>query len=267
VSAPERFTGHAAMVTGGASGIGLAIVRRLVAEGASVLIADVDEAALAQARAGLDAAVEAATVDVRRETEVARAVETTVAKFGRLDLGFNCAGLGAFGEITELTENDWDTVIDICLKGVFLSVKHQARAMLNNDTGGAIVNIASLNSHVPMYGGVAYTSAKAGVEMLSRNAALELAPKKIRVNTVSPGLTDTPLTAGFKDIDGVEAAFMARIPMERWGTPADMAAAALFLASKDAGYITGSNLIVDGGWETTAYPDLRPFRDTLLEGP
>lgn len=98
-------------------------------------------------------------------------------------------------------------------------------------------------------------------------AALELAPKKIRVNTVPPGLTDTPLTAGFRDIDGVEAAFMARIPMERWGTPADMAAAALFLASKDAGYITGSNLIVDGGWETTAYPDLRPFRDTLLEGP
>jgi NAD(P)-dependent dehydrogenase (short-subunit alcohol dehydrogenase family) len=98
-------------------------------------------------------------------------------------------------------------------------------------------------------------------------AALELAPKKIRVNTVSPGLTDTPLTAGFRDIDGVEAAFMARIPMARCGTPADMAAAALFLASKGAGYITGSNLIEDGGWETTAYPALRPFRDTLLEGP
>jgi meso-butanediol dehydrogenase/(S,S)-butanediol dehydrogenase/diacetyl reductase len=99
--------------------------------------------------------------------------------------------------------------------------------------------------------------------MLSRNAALELAPRRIRVNTVSPGLTDTPLTAGFREVQGVEAAFMQRIPMQRWGTPAEMAAAALFLASDDAGYISGSNLIVDGAWETTGYPDLRPFAEAF----
>jgi meso-butanediol dehydrogenase/(S,S)-butanediol dehydrogenase/diacetyl reductase len=129
--------------------------------------------------------------------------------------------------------------------------------------GGAIVNIASLNCRVPMYGGGAYACAKAGVEMLSRNAALELAPRRIRVNTVSPGLTDTPLTAGLRDLQGAERAFMDRIPLDRWGAPEDMAAAALFLASDDAGYITGSNLFVDGGWETTGYPDLRPYRDAL----
>jgi meso-butanediol dehydrogenase/(S,S)-butanediol dehydrogenase/diacetyl reductase len=109
-----------------------------------------------------------------------------------------------------------------------------------------------------MYGGVAYCCAKAGVEMLSRNAALELASARIRVNTISPGLTDTPLTAPMHDA-GVEAAYMDRIPMKRWGTPEDMAAAALFLASDDAAYITGSNLFVDGGWETTGYPNLQPF--------
>ncbi len=100
-----------------------------------------------------------------------------------------------------------------------------------------------------------------------RNAALELAPHRIRVNTVSPGLTDTPLTAAIKDVAGAEEAFYARIPMRRWGTPEDMAAAALFLASEDAGYISGANLFVDGAWETTGYPDLRPFREQLLNRP
>ena len=172
-------------------------------------------------------------------------------------------GLGAFGEVTELSEADWDTVIDICLKGAFFAVKHEARRMIAGGRGGAIVNIASLNSHVPAYGSVAYTCAKAGVEMLSRNAALELARHRVRVNTVSPGLTDTPLTAGFREVAGLEGAFLERIPMRRWGTPDDMAAAALFLASEDAGYISGSNLFVDGAWETTAYPDLSRFRDQI----
>jgi len=232
-----------------------------------VVVADVNEDAVRDVCSELGPAGCPAVLDVRVETQVADAVSLACAHFGQLDLGFNCAGLGTFGEIVELSEEDWDTVLDICLKGVFLSVKHQARAMIASGQGGAIVNIASLNSHVPMFGGSPYTCAKAGVEMLSRNAALELASRKIRVNTVSPGLTDTPLTAGFRDVAGAENAFMARIPLERWGTPEDMAAAALFLASKDAGYITGSNLFVDGGWETTAYPDLRPFRDALAADP
>jgi meso-butanediol dehydrogenase/(S,S)-butanediol dehydrogenase/diacetyl reductase len=100
--------------------------------------------------------------------------------------------------------------------------------------------------------------------MFGRNAALELSPSRIRVNTVSPGLTDTPLTAMFKLVEGVEDAFFARIPMRRWGTPEDMAAAALFLASDDAGYISGANLVVDGAWESTGYPDLQPFLEKLM---
>lgn len=259
-----RFEGKAGVVTGGASGIGLAIVDRLVQEGARVVVADVNDAALAALRDRHGDAVATIVADVRDERAVEAMVALAGTRFGGLDVAFNVAGLGAFGTITDLTETDWDLVLDVCLKGVFFCVKHEARSMIARGRGGAIVNIASLNSQVPMYGGVAYCCAKAGVEMLSRNAALELAPRKIRVNTVSPGLTDTPLTGAFRTIDGVEDAFMDRIPMKRWGTPADMAAAALFLASDDAGYISGSNLFVDGAWATTGYPDLQPFTNQLV---
>jgi NAD(P)-dependent dehydrogenase (short-subunit alcohol dehydrogenase family) len=264
VAEKRRFEGRSALVTGGASGIGLAISRRLVREGARVVVADLNEAALAAARAELGDAVEGCAVDVRVEAQLEAAVATAVRRFGGLDLGFNSAGLAAPGPIVELAEADWDLTVDICLKGVFLATKHEARQMLAQGRGGAIVNIASLNAHVPMYGGTAYACAKAGVEMLGRNAALELSAQKIRVNTVSPGLTDTPLTAMFKAVPGVEAAFFERIPMRRWGTPDDMAAAALFLASDDATYVSGANLVVDGAWETSGYPDLQPFLAQLL---
>ena len=259
----RRFEGKVAVVTGGASGIGLAISRRLVAEGARLVIADINPAALQTAVAELGSASVSVLTDVRIEAQVAAMVDAATQRFGRLDLAFNVAGLGAFGAIADLAEADWDLVMDVCLKGVFLAVKHEAGRMIGQGHGGAIVNVASLNAQVPMYGGTAYCCAKAGVEMLSRNAALELAAHRIRVNTVSPGLTDTPLTAPMRKVPGVEAAYMDRIPMRRWGTPEEMAAAALFLASDDAGYISGSNLFVDGAWSTTGYPDLQPFRTQL----
>jgi len=259
----ERFSGRVAVITGGASGIGLAIARRLVAEGGRALLADFNAAALAQAEQEFGPAVATHCVDVRDESAVAAMVAAAVTRFGALHLAFNCAGLSAGGEIMDLAEEDWDTTLDICLKGVFLTLKHEAMAM--REHGGAIVNIASLNAQVPMIGGAAYACAKAGVEMLSRNAALEMAPVGIRVNTVSPGLTDTPMTAGFHAIPGLEDAYMQRIPLRRWGSPEDMAAAALFLASDDAAYISGTNLVVDGAWNTTGYPDLRPFMAAILD--
>lgn len=252
----QRFDGKVAVVTGGASGIGLAIVRRFIAEGGRAVIADVNGQSLGAVEAELGAAALPVELEVRDEAAVQAMVEQTLTHFGQLDCAFNCAGVNLPGELVDLDAGDWDRVLDICLKGTWLCLKHEARAMA---AGGAIVNIASLNSHVPMIGGGAYACAKAGVEMLGRNAALELARRKIRVNTVSPGLTDTPLVSVFKEVPGLEAAFMDRIPLERWGTPEDMAAAALFLASDDAGYISGSNLFVDGAWETTGYPNLRPF--------
>ncbi|MGD8829708.1 MAG: SDR family NAD(P)-dependent oxidoreductase [Pseudomonadales bacterium] len=258
----ERFDGKVSVVTGGASGIGLAIVRRLLAEGGRVVIADVNGSALERLGAELGEAARTILVDVRDEDALEAMANLAHEAFGGLHVAFNCAGLSVFGTLLELAEGDWDTVLDVCLKGTFLAVKQEARIMIQSG-GGAIVNVASLNSRMPMYGGGAYACAKAAVEMLSRNAALELAPHRIRVNTVSPGLTDTPLTAGLREVPGAEDAFMERIPLARWGTPEDMAAAALFLASDEAGYISGSNLIVDGAWETTGYPDLRPFREVL----
>jgi len=262
--AQRRFDGRVAAVTGGASGIGLAIVRRLVVEGARVAIGDMNAHALTKIGAELGPGTEGVAVDVRVEAQVAALMSAAVSRFGALDLCFNVAGVGAFGEIVELAETDWNTALDTCLKGAFFGVKHAARAMIASGRGGAIVNVASLNAHVPMHGGAAYTCAKAGVEMLSRNAALELARHRIRVNTVSPGLTDTPATAPFRAAPGLEQAFLARIPLGRWGTPDEMAAAALFLASDEASYISGSNLFVDGAWETTGYPDLAPFSAQLI---
>jgi NAD(P)-dependent dehydrogenase (short-subunit alcohol dehydrogenase family) len=261
----KRFDGRIAVVTGGASGIGLAITRRLNAEGASVVVGDVNQESLAKASAQLGDAIATVNVDVRVEAQVEGMVRMAIDRFGGLDVGFNAAGLAAPGQITELSEEDWDLTVDVCLKGVFFSVKHEAQRMLAQGRGGAIVNIASLNCHVPLFGAAAYACAKAGVEMLSRNAALELGEQGIRVNTVSPGLTDTPLTAPIRSIPGAYDAYFERIPLRRAGTPEDMAAA-LFLASDDASYISGSNLFVDGAWETTGYPNMRPFLAQILAG-
>lgn len=263
MNADRRFENRTAVVTGGASGIGLAATRRLVTEGASVVIGDISEDALAAARAELGDAALTQVVDVRNEAQVAGLVQVAVAQLGSIDLAVNAAGAAALAPITELTDSEWDDTIDICLKGVFLAVKHEARAMREQGKPGAIVNVASLNAHVPLYAGAAYACAKAGVEMLTRNAALELSPDKIRVNTVSPGLTDTPMTAPMRAVEGVYDAYFERIPMRRAGTPEEMAAAALFLLSEDAGYISGSNLVVDGAWETTGYPDLKPFLEEI----
>lgn len=143
-------------------------------------------------------------------------------------------------------------------KRVFLGVKHQALYMKDNG-GGAIVNVASLNAHVPMFYGAAYSSAKAGVEMLTKNAALELTQHGIRVNAILPGLVATPLTKDLTDQETIYEAYMERIPMGRPADPDEMAGPALFLVSDDASYENGTSLVVDGAWEVSGYPDLSKF--------
>ncbi len=263
---PERYADKVALVTGAASGIGRATATRLVAEGAMVVGGDVNHEALDALAGHLGDHFVAQRCDVTLEVDVAALVATAVERFGGLHAAFNIAGGSRPGLIVDMTEEDWDFTVDLCLKGVFLGVKHQARQMIAQGGGGAIVNIASLNSRVPMFFGVAYSAAKAGVVMVGQNAALELGEHGIRVCTVSPGLTDTPLVAALTGDEEANAAYLERIPLKRPASPEDIASAATYLASDDASYITGVNLFVDGAWEQTAYPDLRPMLGRLLAG-
>jgi NAD(P)-dependent dehydrogenase (short-subunit alcohol dehydrogenase family) len=253
----RRFEGKVAVVTGGASGIGEAVVRRLLAEGASVVAGDINVEALERLDRQLGERFAAVRADVRIERDIEALVAKASDRFGGLHLGFNIAGTGTAAPIVEQSETDWRFVLDVCLTGVMFGMKHQARAMAAGGGGGAIVNVSSLNSEVPMFLGASYCAAKAAAVMLTKCGALEFADMGVRVNAISPGLTDTPLTAGFTQNQAVYDAFMSRIPMKRPATPEDIAAACLFLASDDAAYISGVNLFVDGAWATTGYPDLR----------
>ncbi|MBK1657756.1 SDR family NAD(P)-dependent oxidoreductase [Paracraurococcus ruber] len=253
-----RFAGKTAVVAGGASGIGLAILRGLAREGARVLCADVSDERLAAVAQELPEAV-VTRADVTREAEVEAMMGLAVERFGGLDCSFHVAGASRPGYLVDLSEQDWDFTTDLCLKGVFLCMKHAARHMLGRG-GGAMVNIASLNAHVPMHAGAAYASAKAGVEMLTKNGALEWGAEGVRVNAVLPGLVQTPLTKRHFDNQAALDAFLARIPLGRAAQPEDIAGPALFLASEEARYVSGASLLVDGAWAVSGYPDMRPFR-------
>lgn len=257
---PGRFAGKTALVTGAASGIGRAIAERLVAEGARVIGGDLNEDGLSALAGELGEAFAFARTDVTSEADCEALAALAAERLGGLDVAFNVAGGNRAGYLLDQPEEDWQWTIDLCLKAVFLGIKHQARQMVRGRKGGAIVNIASLNAHVPMYAGAAYSTAKAGVEMLTRNAALELADHHIRVNAVLPGLVQTPLTRRHFDNEAALAAFMARIPQRRPAQPEEIAAPSLYLASDDAGYVNGASLLVDGAWAVSGYPDMRPFR-------
>jgi meso-butanediol dehydrogenase / (S,S)-butanediol dehydrogenase / diacetyl reductase len=254
-----RFAGRVALVTAGASGIGNGIVTRLVAEGAQVLVGDVDEAGLE--RVAKELGVSVWRCDASDEAEVTTLVETAVAQFGRIDCAFNVAGRGLGGGLVDASVEDWDHVVAVSLRSTFLCIKHEARHMIDRGGGGAIVNIASINAIQPAEGSASYNAAKAGVVNLTQSAALELGEHGIRVNAVGPGLVHTPMTHNsLVAFPGIVAAFLDATPLGRYGEPADIAAAATFLASDDATWITGQTLYVDGGQTVTGYPKLLHLR-------
>ncbi len=247
-----RLKGKRAIVTGGAAGIGAAIAGRFVAEGASVLIADKNlEAAKSTAGqlGGRAAGVLAVPVDVASSSSVQRMVQTCVSELGGLDILVNNAGIVHRGdsEIDTTTEDAWDATLAVNLKGVFLSSKFAVPAILAGGNG-SIVNIASVVALLGSYPAqVAYTASKGGVIALSREMAVGLARKGIRVNAICPGPITTDMAAGLIQDD---AAFQHRrqhIPLGRMGDPKEIAATAAFLASDDASYITGQAFSVDGG--------------------
>ena len=250
-----RLDGRVAVITGGGSGIGLECARRFVREGARVVLGDRNAEPLAAATAELGAAAVGEVVDVTEEADVERLVARAVDEFGGLDAAVNAAGFGTYGFVADHPVEEWRAVIDTCLTGVMLSVKHEARIM--REAGhGAIVNIASINARVPAEGMSAYCCAKAGVEMLTKCAAMELGPSGVRVSAIGPGFVDTPLTAFTQVVPAIRDAYVASTPMGRAGQPDDIADVALFLVSDDARWVSGDILFVDGASMHKGYPEL-----------
>ncbi|WP_395154049.1 glucose 1-dehydrogenase [Ilumatobacter sp.] len=251
-----RLDGKVAVITGAASGIGAGTARMFVKEGAKVILADMQtDAGMALANE-LGGAARFAQCNVMIEDEVAAAVDLAVSEFGSLDVMFNNAGIvGSVGRISETSVEAWDNTVAILLRGVFLGVKHAARVMLTQNSG-VIINTSSTAGILGGLGPHAYTAAKHGVIGLTKSVANELAPNGIRVNAISPGNTVTAMTAtvtsGDPDaIDDATQKIAAGSPLGYAGVPDDIAAAALYLASDDARYVSGHTLVVDAG-QTTA---------------
>ena len=241
--------GKVAIVTGAGTGIGRAISFLFAREGAKVAVTDIDvgaaEATVAEiAETGVSAlAIEA---DVTEAAGVENMMRATVATYGHLDVLINNAGVGTDGDVVELTEEQWQRILDVNLKGVFLCCKYAIPAMKKSG-GGSIVNIASTAAFVGGSVSCVYPASKAGVVALSKSTALRYAHNNIRVNCVCPGHVDTALTYTLKDPE-VKAALIRKYPLGRLGAPEEIANAVLFIASDEASFITGTELIVDGGY-------------------
>ena len=245
------FTGKVALVTGAAAGMGLATARAFAEAGAAVVLADFKEDVV-KAEAGTLAAsghrALAVRCDVSDDTQVAAMVDRTVAEFGRLDVGFNNAGVMArIAPIADSTREEWDRVIGINLRGVWSCMKHELRQM-ERQGSGAIVNNASVGALTGNPGISAYIASKHGVIGLTRTAALEYARKGIRVNAVNPGLIDTQIGHDvFKGDEQVYAEAARSVPIGRAGRPEEIASVVLWLCSPGASYVVGHGLTADGG--------------------
>ncbi|OXM85589.1 SDR family NAD(P)-dependent oxidoreductase [Paenibacillus rigui] len=243
-----RFESKVAIVTGGASGIGEATVRLFAEEGARVVIADFSDRGQEVSdqlnKAGFDTLF--VKTDVTQEDQVIRMVTETVKKYGKLDILFANAGIAKDAPADVLSSDAWQRTIDINLTGVFLCDKYAIKQMLEQGTGGSIVNCGSIHSHVGKAQVTAYASAKGGVKLLTQSVSADYAARGIRVNAVCPGYIDTPLIEG--RTEELNQHLIGLHPMGRLGKPEEVAKAVLFLASDDASFVTGASLLVDGGY-------------------
>jgi len=248
----QRFKDRIALITGGSSGLGRATAVRLASEGADIAIADIDLDGGEETRRRVEEQGGRCIVvetDVTQASDCERAITETIEAFGRLDVLFPSAGVGAGGTVVDITEAQWDRVVDLDLKGVFLACKHAIPEMRRGGRG-AIVTVASIGG---MQGksGASFCAAKAGVVNLTRHMAVAHARENIRVNCICPGWIPTPINMRSLENPERRRQVEAAHPMGRLGTPEDVAAAVAFLASDDAAWITGAVLAVDGGYLAT----------------
>lgn len=245
-----RLKHKVAVITGGGSGIGAGIAKMFAHEGAQVVVCGRREEQLQQVVNEIDQSGGEAIyciADVSVQSQVQEMIQTTIMKFGTIDILVNNAGVFIADDIMSTSEKEWDTVMNIDAKGVYITSKAVLPTMVKNGTG-KIINIASIAGLFGFQKAAAYCAAKGAVVNLTREMALDYAPKGIYVNAIAPGIIDTDMTKAFLSDAQTKQGFMSKTPVGRVGTPNDIAYAAVFLASSESDFIAGQILVVDGGW-------------------
>ena len=255
VSKLINLNGKTAIITGGAMGIGYGIVYRLAEAGANVVIADLNEEIAKASVQNLKKKgwkAEYIKTNVADEQDVKRAIDFTVKTYGTIDILVNNAGIYPIIPAMQITPADFDKILTVNLKSVFLFTKNVAKIMISQKKGGKIINITSIDAlHPSSIGLAAYDASKHGLWGFTKNIALELAPHNIQVNAIAPGGINTPGTGATApktaELEAIVKKFLEKIPMKRMGEPDDIGKVALFLASDLSSYMTGSQIVVDGG--------------------
>jgi NAD(P)-dependent dehydrogenase (short-subunit alcohol dehydrogenase family) len=244
-----RVTGKVALISGGAGGIGAATAKLLAKEGAAVVIADLleDEGRATEAfiaESGGKALF--VNLDVTSEDSWNKAVQAAVSSFGKLDILVNNAGVSRRKGVEETTSEDWDFVMDVNVKGVFLGTK-AAIPEMRKAGGGSIINISSIYGLVGSDTSAAYHASKGAVRIFNKSTAIQYAGENIRANSVHPGFVDSPMTRAHHDDPNIQEQRVAKMPLGRMGEPEDIAAGILYLASDESSFVTGAELVIDGG--------------------
>ena len=240
-----RLQNKVAIVTGASSGLGEAIAKMFLAEGARVVLSDVNDYANISELGDQALFFKA---DVSKKEEVEKLFNFAVEKFSTVDIMVNTAGIGLTGGILEMEESVWKKVIDVNLNGVFFGTQISAKFMKDHNIKGSIINMASILGAVGFPGASAYCASKGGVNQLTKTASLELASLGIRVNSIAPGFIKTNMTKGIEEDKKSNAMVTGATPLGHMGEPSDIAYAAVYLASDESKFVTGSVLYVDGGW-------------------
>ena len=246
----ERLEGKRTIVTGAANGIGRAIALRLASEGARVVIADVNEEDARGVAEEIDGETLVRKTDVTQDGDVGALVERAISEWGGLDVMVNNAGVGVAGTAVTTTEEEYERVMDVCVRGTFLGMKHAIPA-IKDAGGGSVINMSSVAALVGLVDRAVYSAAKGAIYSITRASAIDHAGEGVRVNCIAPGTVDTPwvarITSGYDDPEEARANMRARQPHGRLVTPEEIAAMAAYLASDESASVIGACMVVDGG--------------------